>query len=165
MSAFFIARPVFATVLSLVIVLAGLAAVSGLPVAQYPEIVPPEVRVSTNYPGASAEVIAEAVAAPLEQQINGVDDMLYLRSTSSDAGSMSVTVTFEVGTDPDQAVINVQNRVQQAIARLPQEVRDQGVVVQKRSSDILLQVTLSSPDGRHDRCGFRTTRCSTSSMR
>lgn len=150
MSAFFIARPVFATVLSLVIVLAGLAAVRGLPVAQYPEIVPPEVRVSANYPGASAEVIAEAVAAPLEQQINGVDDMLYLRSTSSDAGSMSITVTFEVGTDPDQAVINVQNRVQQAIARLPQEVRDQGVVVQKRSSDILLQITLSSPDGRHD---------------
>ncbi|GAA0567659.1 multidrug efflux RND transporter permease subunit [Caenispirillum bisanense] len=147
---FFIDRPVFATVLSIIIVIAGLAAMRGLPVEQYPQLVPPEVNVSASYPGASAEVIAETVAAPLEQQINGVDSMIYMRSSNSDAGTMSLTVTFEVGTDPDQATIDVNNRVQAALATLPEEVRRQGVQVTKRSSSILQVVTMQSPDGTHD---------------
>jgi len=150
-SKFFIDRPVFATVLSIVIVLAGLAAMMALPVEQYPEIVPPEVVVSASYPGANAETLAETVAAPIEQQVNGVEDMIYMRSTSSDAGSMRLSVYFEIGTDPDQATINVNNRVQAALARLPEQVRQQGVTVQKRSSSILALVSLSSPDERYDR--------------
>ncbi|SMH62515.1 efflux RND transporter permease subunit [Azospirillum agricola] len=149
-SRFFIDRPVFATVLSVVIVLAGLMAMRALPIAQYPEIVPPEVVVSATYPGASAEVIAETVAAPLEQQINGVDRMLYMRSTASSSGTVSVTVTFQIGTNPDQATIDVNNRVQAALARLPEEVRRQGVTVRKRSTSILQVVTMSSPDKRYD---------------
>lgn len=149
-SKFFIDRPVFASVLSIVVLLAGLGAMFALPIAQYPDIVPPEVVVSTNYPGASAEVLADTVAAPLEQQINGVPNMLYMRSTSSNSGTMSLTVTFEIGTDPDQATIDVNNRVQAATARLPEEVRRQGIVVSKRSSTILQVVTMYSPDGRYD---------------
>lgn len=147
---FFIDRPVFSTVLSIIIIIAGLAAMRGLPVEQYPELVPPEVSVTARYPGASAQVIAETVAAPLEQQINGVDDMIYMKSTNSDAGVMQLGVFFEVGTDPDQATIDVNNRVQAALATLPEEVRRQGVQVQKRSSSILQVVTMQSPDGRHD---------------
>ena len=149
-SRFFIDRPVFATVLAIVIVLAGMAALRVLPVAQYPEIVPPEVSVRTSYPGASAEVIAEAVAAPLEQQINGVDNMIYMHSSSDDSGSLRLTVTFETGTDPDQATIDVNNRVQSALAKLPAEVRQQGVNVQKRSSSVLLLIALTSPGERYD---------------
>ena len=121
-----------------------------LPIAQYPEIVPPEVVVSATYPGASAETIAETVAAPLEQQINGVEDMIYMQSTSTGSGTMQPTVTFEIGTNPDQATINVNNRVQRAPPLLPEEVRRQGVTVQKRSSSILQVLTMSSPDGRYD---------------
>ncbi|WP_431857614.1 efflux RND transporter permease subunit [Azospirillum sp.] len=149
-SRFFIDRPVFATVLSVVIVLAGLVAMRALPISQYPEIVPPEVVVSATYPGANAEVIAETVAAPLEQQINGVDRMLYMRSSASSSGTVSVTVTFQIGTNPDQATIDVNNRVQAAMARLPEEVRRQGVTVRKRSTSILQVVTMSSPDKRYD---------------
>lgn len=149
-SHFFIQRPVFASVLSIIIVLAGLGAMRALPIAQYPDIVPPEVVVTATYPGASAEVLASTVAAPLEQQINGVPNMLYMRSTSSNSGTMSLTVTFEIGTDPDQATIDVNNRVQAATARLPEEVRRQGIVVSKRSSSILQVVTMFSPDGRYD---------------
>jgi multidrug efflux pump len=147
---FFIERPVFASVISIVIVLAGFISMRALPIAQYPEIVPPEVVVSTQYPGASAEVIAGTVAAPLEQQINGVPHMLYMRSTSSNSGTLDLTVTFEIGTDPDQATIDVNNRVQAAQARLPEEVRRQGVTVNKRSSSILTVITMYSPDGRYD---------------
>ncbi|MBF8159707.1 efflux RND transporter permease subunit [Ectopseudomonas hydrolytica] len=149
-SRFFIDRPVFATVISIVIVLAGLAAMRALPIAQYPEILPPQVSVSAAYPGASSQVIAETVAAPLEQAINGVEDMIYQLSNSSSSGAMSLTVYFEVGTDPDQATINVNNKVQAALAKLPEEVRRQGVKVEKKSSDILQVITLYSPDDSRD---------------
>jgi multidrug efflux pump subunit AcrB len=119
----FIDRPVLATVLALVIMLAGLVAMRALPIAQYPGIVPPEVVVSATYPGANAQTIAETVAAPLEQQINGVEDMIYMRSTSTGSGTLSISVQFQIGTDPDQATINVNNRVQRATAVLPEEVR------------------------------------------
>jgi multidrug efflux pump len=149
-SKFSIDRPIFASVLSIVIVLAGLVAMRILPVAQYPEIVPPQVVVSATYPGASAQTIAETVAAPLEQQINGVEDMIYMQSTSTGSGTMNLSVYFQTGTDPDQATINVNNRVQCATAVLPEEVRRQGVTVAKRSSSILQIVALSSPDRRYD---------------
>ncbi len=149
-SRFFIDRPVFATVLSIVIVLGGFLAMRALPVAQYPAIVPPEVVVSATYPGANAETIAETVAAPLEQQINGVEDMIYMRSTSTGSGTLNLSVSFQIGTDPDQATINVNNRVQRATALLPEEVRRQGVTVNKRSSSILQVLALSSPGGRYD---------------
>jgi multidrug efflux pump len=149
-SRFFIDRPIFASVLSIIIVLVGLVAMRALPIAQYPQIVPPEVVVSATYPGASAQTIAETVAAPLEQQINGVENMIYMRSTSTGSGTMSVSVSFEIGTDPDQATINVNNRVQRATALLPEEVRRQGVTVSQRSSSILQVLTMSSPDRRYD---------------
>lgn len=149
-SKFFIDRPVFAAVISIVIILAGLAAMRALPIAQYPEILPPQVAVSASYPGASAQVIAETVAAPLEQEINGVEGMIYQLSNSAASGSMSLTVYFEVGRDPDQATIDVNNRVQAALAKLPEEVRRQGVKVEKKSSDILQVVTLYSPDNSQD---------------
>ncbi|MGD9922102.1 MAG: efflux RND transporter permease subunit [Pseudorhodoplanes sp.] len=150
MSRFFIDRPIFASVLSIVIVLAGLVSIRVLPIAQYPQIVPPEVVVSATYPGANAQTIAEAVAAPLEQQINGVERMIYMRSTSTDSGTMRLTITFEIGTNADQATINVNNRVQRAAPLLPAEVNRQGVTVQKRSSSILQLLTMSSPQGRYD---------------
>ena len=115
-SKFFIDRPVFASVLSIVIVLAGLVAMRVLPISQYPQIVPPEVVISATYPGATAENIAATVAAPLEQQINGVERMIYMQSTSTGSGTMNLTVTFEIGTNPDQNAINVNNRVQRALA-------------------------------------------------
>lgn len=150
-SRFFIDRPVFASVISIVILLAGLVSMRVLPIEQYPDILPPEVTVSTSYPGATADVLASTVAAPLEQQINGVPNMLYMKSTSANSGSMSLSVTFAIGTDPDQATIDVNNRVQAAMARLPEEVRRQGVNVDKRSSSILAVVNMFSPDGRYDR--------------
>ncbi len=145
-SRFFIDRPIFAAVVSIVITLAGLASMKSLPVAQYPQILPPQVQVTTNYPGASAQVIAETVAAPLEQQINGVEGMIYQLSTSAGSGSMNLSVYFQVGRDPDQATIDVNNRVQAALSKLPEEVRRQGVTVMKKSSDILQMVTMFSPD-------------------
>ncbi|WP_318652130.1 efflux RND transporter permease subunit [Pseudomonas sp. PDM14] len=149
-SRFFIDRPVFAAVISIVIVLAGLAAMRALPIAQYPQILPPQVSVTASYPGASAQVIAETVAAPLEQSINGVEGMIYQLSNSAASGSMSLSVYFEVGRDPDQATIDVNNRVQAALAKLPEEVRRQGVKVEKKSSDILQVITLYSPDNSQD---------------
>jgi multidrug efflux pump len=149
-SRFFIDRPIFASVLSIVMVVAGLVAMRALPIAQYPEIVPPQVVVSATYPGATAETIAETVAAPLEQQINGVEDMIYMQSTSTASGALSLSVYFQTGTDPDQATINVNNRVQRATALLPEEVRRQGVTVAKRSTSILQILTMSSPDRRYD---------------
>jgi HAE1 family hydrophobic/amphiphilic exporter-1/multidrug efflux pump len=149
-SNYFIDRPLFATVVSAFIVIAGLAAFRSLPVAMYPDVTPPQVSVTTVYPGASADVIAETVAAPLEQALNGVENMLYLRSASSASGSLEIAVTFAVGTEPDISVINVQNRVQSALQLLPEEVRRQGVTVAKTLPSFLQILTLDSPDGRYD---------------
>ncbi|WP_445157033.1 efflux RND transporter permease subunit [Halomonas sp. E14] len=147
---FFIDRPIFASVISIIIMLVGLAALRALPVEQYPDVVPPQVVVQAAYPGASSTVIAEAVAAPLEQEINGVDNMLYMESTSTDAGSLQITISFAMGTDPDQAAINVNNRVQAALSRLPQQVQTLGVRVEARSNNILMVPVLFSPDGSRD---------------
>src|SRR5262245_51933023 len=149
-SNFFIDRPLFAMVVSAFIVIAGLASFRSLPVSMYPDIAPPTVAVSATYPGASADVIAETVAAPLEQALNGVEGALYLRSANASNGAMQLTITFAVGTDPDIAVINVQNRVQSALPLLPEEVRRQGVTVAKALPSFLKVVTLDSPDGRYD---------------
>ncbi len=149
-SKFFINRPIFATVLSLLIVLAGLAALRVLPVSRYPEIAPPVVNVTAFYPGASAEVVERTVAAPIEEQINGVEHMLYMDSVSSADGRVSINVTFEVGTNLDIAAVNVNNRVRQADSKLPQEVRRQGVTVAKSSSNFLVVAALYSPDNRYD---------------
>jgi len=146
----FIDRPIFASVVSIIITLGGLLALIGLPVEQYPNVVPPQVVVDGRFPGASADVISDSVVAPLEQEINGVDNMIYLESSATDSGSFRVTVSFEIGTDPDQATINVNNRVQQALARLPQSVRNQGLKVEARSTSILQVITLSSPDNTMD---------------
>lgn len=150
LSKFFIDRPVFASVLAIVITLAGMLAMRSLPISQYPEVVPPEVVVRANYPGASAEDIATTVAAPLENSINGVQDMIYMTSTSSDSGSVQVNVSFKIGTDPEQATINVNNRVQSALSQLPETVQRTGVTVRKQSTSILQVITLYSPDQSFD---------------
>src|SRR5690242_4817176 len=149
-SRFFIDRPIFAAVLSIFIALAGLAAMRTLPIAQYPEIAPPVVTVQAVYPGASAETIAETVAAPLENQITGVEKMIFMNSTSGSNGVVQIQVTFDIGADADQAALNVNNRVKQAEPRLPEEVRRQGVTVQKGSSAFLQVLAFYSPDGRYD---------------
>src|SRR5881394_3574738 len=149
-SRFFIDRPIFAAVLSLFIVLAGLASMRVLPIAQYPEIAPPVVTVRAIYPGASAEVLEQTVAAPLENQINGVEHMIYMSSTSTSQGVVQIQVTFDIGTDVDKAALNVNNRVKQAEPRLPLETRRQGVTVEKGSSAFLQVVAFYSPDGRYD---------------
>ena len=143
----FIDRPILATVVSVFLTLIGLGAVFVLPVAQYPEIVPPTVQVSTVYPGASAEVVSQTVATPLEQQINGVENMLYLSSQSTGDGKLTVTVTFRIGTDLNVAQMLTQNRVQDALPRLPEDVQRLGVQVRKATPNILLAVHLYSPDG------------------
>lgn len=150
MSRFFIFRPVFAGVIAILIVIAGLVASRVLPVAQYPEIAPPTVIITTTYPGASAETLARTVAAPIEEQLSGVERLSFFSSTSSSTGAITITATFEPGTNVDQSVFNVNNRVQLALPRLPDEVRRQGVVVQKRSFDILNVVSLTSPGRSFD---------------
>ncbi len=149
-SAFFIHRPIFATVISIIIVIAGAVTLVGLPVTQYPEITPPTVEVSATYPGASARVVAETVASPIEQEVNGVENMIYMSSTSASDGRYTLTVTFEVGTDLDLAQILVQNRVKLAEPNLPQEVIREGVNTKKKSTNIILIPTLYSDDGRYD---------------
>ena len=149
-SRFFIDRPIFAAVLSIFIVIAGLAAMRVLPIAQYPEIAPPVVTVRAIYPGASAEVVEQTVAAPLENQINGVENMLYMSSTSTSQGVVQIQVTFEIGADVDTAALNVNNRVKQAEPRLPEEVRRQGVTVEKGSSSFLQVLAFTSPEGTRD---------------
>ena len=142
-SKFFIERPIFATVLALLIVVAGLVTLNMLPVAQYPDITPPTVQVNATYPGANAETVAQTVGIPIEQQVNGVDGMLYMSSTSSASGAYALTVTFEVGTDIDMATVMVQNRVSVALNSLPEAVKQQGVTVQKKSSNIVMMLTLT----------------------
>ncbi|RJF92947.1 efflux RND transporter permease subunit [Sphingomonas cavernae] len=151
LSHIFIARPIFAGVIAVIITIVGAIAFFGLPVSQYPDVVPPTITVSTSYPGASAETVADTVAAPLEQEINGVDDMLYISSQSTGDGRLTVTVTFKLGTDLDQAQVLVQNRVALAEARLPEEVRRLGVVVRKTSPSWLMAVNVYSPDNSLDR--------------
>jgi multidrug efflux pump len=150
MSKFFIHRPVFAGVIAIIIVLAGIVAAKLLAVAQYPEIAPPTVLITTTYPGASAETLSKTVAAPIEEQLAGVDKLSYFNSTSSSTGSLTITATFEPGTNVDQSIFEVNNRVQRALPRLPDEVRRNGVIVQKRSFDILLVVSLISPNNSRD---------------
>lgn len=149
-SRFFIERPIFASVIAIVITLAGLVASTVLPIAQYPEIAPPTVTISASYPGASAETLAKTVAAPIEEQLSGVENMIYFSSSAAADGTVAITATYAVGTDVDKAVFQLNNRVQLALPRLPEEVRRNGVIVQKRSNDILLVIGLESPDGSHD---------------
>ncbi|MAT69952.1 MAG: hydrophobe/amphiphile efflux-1 family RND transporter [Planctomycetaceae bacterium] len=150
MSRFFIHRPIFATVVSLVIIIAGSVAQVSLPVAKFPEITPPTVQVTCFYPGANPEVIAETVAAPIEQEVNGVEGMIYMNSVSSDDGAYALTVTFEIGTDMDMATVLVQNRVAIAEPRLPEEVRRQGITTKKQSTSVIQYLALTSSKPEHD---------------
>ena len=149
-SDFFIDRPVFSTVLSVVIVIVGLLGLVMLPVDQYPRIVPPVVKISASYPGASAQTVTQAVATPIEQELNGTPGMLYMESTSSNSGGFSATVTFDIDTDADLAAVEIQNRVKQAEARLPAEVIQNGISVEKQASSRLMTITLLSNDPKFD---------------
>ena len=149
-SRFFIERPIFASVLAIIITIAGLVSFTALPVSQYPEIAPPTVTISASYPGASAETLAKTVAAPIEEQLSGVENLIYFNSSAAADGTVGITATFEVGTDVDKAVFQLNNRVQLALPRLPDEVRRNGVIVQKRSNDILLVIGLQSPKGTRE---------------
>lgn len=149
-SKFFIERPVLANVLAILMIVIGAVSLLNLPVAQYPNVTPPTVQVQTRYPGASARTVVDTVALPIEQQVNGVEDMIYMQSTSAADGTYTLTVTFKIGTDLNFAQILVQNRVSSALSSLPQAVQAQGVTVQKKSTAILMFVTLSSPDGKYD---------------
>src|ERR671925_873767 len=150
LSHFFIDRPIFAAVVSIVFVIVGAVSFGRLPIAQYPDIAPPTVNVTGQYPGASADVIASTVVAPLEQQINGVENMLYISSNSTGDGRFSISVTFDLGTNLDIAQVQVQNRVAIAQPRLPADVRNIGVTVAKSSPDLMMVVHLYSPDKSRD---------------
>ncbi|HEU0055248.1 MAG TPA: efflux RND transporter permease subunit, partial [Longimicrobium sp.] len=149
-SRFFIDRPIFATVLSVIVFFAGVIAMLRLPISEYPEVAPPSIVVRAVYPGANPSVIAQTVATPLEQSINGVENMLYMSSQATADGALALTVTFRIGTDVDLAQVQVQNRVSQALPRLPEEVRTLGVTTVKSSPDLTMVVHLTSPDGRYD---------------
>ncbi|WP_027794763.1 efflux RND transporter permease subunit [Paraburkholderia acidipaludis] len=149
-SHFFIDRPIFASVISIILVVAGLLAMVNLPVAQFPDIAPPQITVSATYPGASADIVAQNVAAPIEQQVNGADNMMYMNSSSSSTGNMTLTVYFKIGTDPSLAQVDVQNRVNLALPTLPEAVTSQGVSVQKRSSAFMMVIAIYSPDNTYD---------------
>src|SRR5262249_20722476 len=147
---FFIDRPVLSTVIALLILLTGAVAVIELPIAQYPRIVPPQVQVTTSFPGANAQVVAESIAAPIEQQVNGAQDMIYMSSKSDKAGAYALTVTFDVGTNQNDAVVDVQNRVGIAQSQLPPDVIRQGITIRKVPPDFLEVLALPSPDRRYD---------------
>src|SRR5262245_64500444 len=149
-SLFFIRRPIVACVIAILILIAGSVAFLTLPIAQYPDIAPPIIRVSCVYPGASAQVVADTVAAPIEQQVNGVEGMLYLSSQSDNTGTYNLIITFDLGTDLNTALVMVQNRVSLAMPQLPQSVQAQGLTVKKKSPNILLLVNFFSPDGRYN---------------
>ena len=150
MSRFFINRPIFAIVISIVIVIAGAVSLISLPISKFPEITPPTVQVTAFYPGANAQVVAETVAAPIEQEVNGVENMIYMSSVSADDGSYALTVTFEIGVDMDMATVLVQNRVAIADPKLPEDVRRQGITTKKQSTQIVQMITLTSDDPQHD---------------
>src|SRR5258706_11417803 len=150
LSRFFIDRPIFAGVISVAIFLAGLIAMLQLPISEYPEVVPPSVIVKAQFPGGNPDTIAQTVATPLEEQINGVENMLYMFSTATSDGLLTLTVTFKLGTDPDLATQLVQNRVNQALPRLPEVTRQLGVTTVKSSPDLTMVVHLTSPGGRYD---------------
>ncbi|WP_322050399.1 efflux RND transporter permease subunit [Paraburkholderia bannensis] len=150
LSHFFIDRPIFASVLSIIIVVAGFVSLLNLPIAQFPDISPPQITVSATYPGASADIVAQNVAAPIEQQVNGADNMMYMNSSSSSTGNMTLTVYFNIGTDPSLAQVDVQNRVNLALPTLPDAVTAQGVSVQKRSSAFMMVIAIYSPDNAYD---------------
>jgi len=150
LSAFFIDRPKFAFVIAIVTIIAGLLAMRALPIAEYPELTPPQVQVSANYPGANASVVAESVAAVIEAEVNGVEGMTYMSSKSANDGSYTLTVTFSIETDGDTAQVNVQNRVSQAMPKLPEEVKRQGVTTEKTSTSMLMVISIYSPGGTYD---------------
>ncbi|MGL6108862.1 MAG: efflux RND transporter permease subunit, partial [Rubrivivax sp.] len=147
---FFIRRPILSSVISILILLGGLVSMLALPIEQYPEMAPPQVTINARYPGATAEVIANTVAAPIEAQINGIDNLLYFNSVASSSGNLAINVVFQPGSDADINQVNVQNRVSQALSQVPQVVQQQGVTVQKQSSSIMMVVSVYSPDGRYD---------------
>mgnify|MGYP001819378865 CR=1 FL=1 len=150
MAEFFVRRPSVAMVIAIIIVLVGLVSMSGLPVAQYPEITPPEVGVTATYTGANAEVVEQSVATPLEQKVNGVENSLYMKSVNSNDGTMNLTVSFEVGSDLDMSNVLVQNRVSEAQSSIPEEVSRLGITVKKKLSFPLLLATVYSPEGSYD---------------
>ncbi len=146
MSRFFINRPIFASVISIIVVIAGVVSFSSLPVAKFPEVSPPTVQVSAVYPGANAQVISETVATAIEQEVNGVENMIYMSSNSANDGSYNLQITFELGTDMDMATVLVQNRVAIATSKLPEEVRRQGITTRKQSTQILQMINFTSPN-------------------
>src|ERR1044071_9414659 len=147
---YFIERPVFSTVIAVLMVVVGTLAAFSLPIAQYPQVVPPQVTVTATLPGANADIVSQSVAAPIEQQVNGAQDMLYMSSKSGNDGSYSLTVTFDIGTDKNIDAIEVQNRVAIAQSQLPADVIRNGITVRKSTSDFLEVIALTSPDGRYD---------------